>query len=88
VKEEENEGWGLGVKVRRRRRWKEETRKGAPFLVLEGRGAEMKWNFFWKEKQGLEEGDQAKPPFAPSLFSSFLFFLKIFFLHITRFLRL
>jgi hypothetical protein len=70
VKEEENEGWGLGVKVRRRRRWKEETRKGAPFLVLEGRGAEMKW----KEKQGLEEGDQAKPPFAPSLSLSLLFF--------------
>jgi hypothetical protein len=62
-----------GVQVRRRRRWKEETRKGAPFLVLEGRGAEMKWIFFWKEKQGLEEGDQAKPPFAPSLFFSFLF---------------
>jgi len=29
-KEKEDEGW---VQVRRRRRWKEETRKGAPFLV-------------------------------------------------------
>jgi len=82
VEEEENEeGW---VQVRRRRRWKEERRKGAPFLVLEGSlpaEGQNEMEFFGRKSKARKQATKQSLHSLPLSLSLFIF-LHYFYLFI------